>query len=315
MGRGIVYLVGAGPGDPGLVALRAREVLASADVVFYDGLVSRGVLRLIPRGTRKLRVAKGPRHRDRFPQERINRLLVAESRAGNKVVRLKGGDPLLFSRGGEEVEFLRAQGIRFEIVPGISSALAAPAYAGIPLTERGASSSVALVTGHESRTFPGRPVNWSGLARAVDTLVVLMGAATLPTIAAALLGAGLAPDTPVAAVRWATTPRQRTALFTLAEAVRPSFRARLESPSVLVVGPTVARAHRRAWYSRELRWASPGFVRAAERIARERAIGRAEAPARPVSRAARRPPAPPSAGSLRPRRRTAPRGARGDRAR
>ena len=136
MARGRVYLVGAGPGDPGLLTVRGQQVLRLADVVFYDGLVGREVLRLIPRRARRRRVAKGPRHQDPFPQSRINQLLVREAKAGRQVVRLKGGDAFFFSRGGEEVEALRRQGIPFEVVPGVTSALAGPAFAGIPLTER-----------------------------------------------------------------------------------------------------------------------------------------------------------------------------------
>lgn len=273
MKRGKVYLVGAGPGDPGLLTLRARELLGRADVVLYDGLVSRGVLRWIPRTAQKRRVAKGPTRRDRFPQSEIDRLMVAEATAGKTVVRLKGGDPLLFSRGGEEAEWLRAHGIRFEIVPGVSSALAAPAYSGITLTERGLASSVAFVTGHGSDAPPQHDVDWTRLAHGVDTLVIMMGVATLKTVAARLRAAGLAAETPVAAIQWGTTRRQRSWRFTLEEAARGAVAARIESPSVLVIGPTVLRAYRRNWYPQERRWASPGFlrtVRTADRPARAR---------------------------------------------
>jgi uroporphyrinogen III methyltransferase/synthase len=265
MARGTVYLVGAGPGDPGLLTIRGWQVLRLADVVFYDGLVGRGVLRLIPRRARKLRVAKGPRHRDRFPQSRINQLLVMEAEAGRQVVRLKGGDAFLFSRGGEEAEALQKRGIRFEVVPGVTSALAGPAFAGIPLTERQYASSVAIATGRESGSPFHRAVNWAGLARSADTLVILMGVATLKRVARQLLDGGLPPDTPVAAVQWATTPRQRTLLFTLGEANRNSLRTRLRSPCVLVVGPTVVLAHRLNWNPRETRWASARFARVAKR--------------------------------------------------
>lgn len=266
MTRGKVYLVGAGPGDPGLLTVRGREVLRTADVVLYDGLVGRGVLRWIPRGARRLRVAKGPRHYDRFPQSTISAILVREAMAGRRVVRLKGGDALLFSRGGEETETLRARGIPYEIVPGVTSALAGPSFAGIPLTERGVSSSVAFVTGRESEVPDHRPVDWEGLSRSADTLVVLMGIATLPQVARALLKAGRAPETPVASVEWATTRRQRTTLFTLGEATGTKIRKRLESPAVLVIGPTVARGYRLNWYRRETRWTSPRFRRLVARF-------------------------------------------------
>ena len=265
MRKGRVYLVGAGPGDPGLLTVRGREVLRSADVVLYDGLVGRGVLRWIPRNARRLRVAKGPRHHDRFPQPRISEILVREATAGRRVVRLKGGDALLFSRGGEEAETLRARGIPYEIVPGVTSALAGPSFAGIPLTERGLASSVAIVTGRESEVPHHRPVDWEGLSRSADSLVVLMGVATLPRIARALLNAGRSPETPVAAVEWATTPRQRTTLFTLGEATGAPLHRRLESPAVLVIGPTVIRGDRWKWYPREVRWTSPRFRRLAAR--------------------------------------------------
>lgn len=261
MRRGKVYLVGAGPGDPGLLTARGRAVLASADVVYYDGLVSRGVLNEIPRGVRRVRVAKDRRHRDAVPQSRINHSLVSEARAGRKVVRLKGGDPFLLSRGGEEAEALREKGIPFEVVPGVTSALAAPAYAGIPLTERHRASSVAIVTGHETSGSDHRSVDWAGLARGADTLVILMGVSTFPKVARALLGAGRPADTPVAAIRWATTPRQQTTLFTLGEAAHGEVRRRLRSPSVLVVGPTVAQAYRLHWDPHARRWASAAFLR------------------------------------------------------
>jgi uroporphyrinogen III methyltransferase/synthase len=282
MGRGKVYLVGAGPGDPGLLTTRGRELLRTADVVYHDGLIGPELLRRIPRGVRKVRVAKGRRPRDNVPQSRINELLVAEAKAGRRVVRLKGGDPFLLSRGGEEAEALRANGIPFEVVPGVSSALAAPAFAGIPLTDRRWASSVAIVTGHESRSAARGTVDWAGLARSADTLVILMGVAMLPKIARTLLDAGLSRDTPVAAIRWATTPRQRTVLFTLGEALRKGVRERLRSPSVLVVGPTSAQACRLCWNPRETRWASPGFLRAATQG--NRPAPRREGPERPSDR-------------------------------
>ena len=278
MARGTVYLVGAGPGDPGLLTIRGRHVLQLADVVIYDGLVSRGVLRLIPRRARKLRVAKGPRYRMGFPQSQINQLLVTEAKAGRQVVRLKGGDALFFSRGGEEAEMLRDHRIPFEVVPGISSALAAPAYAGIPVTDRRYSSSVAMVTGHESATKPNRSVHWGRLARSVDTLVILMGVASWESVAKELLDGGLSPDTPVATIRWATTRHQRTLLFTLGESQRPSLRARLQSPSVLVVGRTVALAPQLRWHRGERCSASRRFRHVAARLRLERANDRTDPP-------------------------------------
>ncbi len=290
MSRGRVFLVGAGPGDPGLLTVRARELLASADVVLYDGLVGRGVLDLVSPKAEKTRVAKGPHHGDRFPQASINELMIRAARAGKRVVRLKGGDALLFSRGGEEADTLRRYRVPFEIVPGVTSALAGPAYAGIPLTERGYSSSVAFVTGHMSASPDHPSLDWTALSRGADTLVILMGVAKWREIARALLRAGREPETPVAAVRWATTPRQRTTLFTLGESTRTAVRARLDSPSVLVVGRSVGQADRLRWFPRERRWASPGYRKVASRL---RTAGPAtsrgtEGPPRSRARSARR---------------------------
>jgi uroporphyrinogen III methyltransferase/synthase len=273
MARGRVYLVGAGPGDVGLLTIRGQELLRTADVVYYDGLVSSQVLRQIPRTVRKVRVAKGRRERKGVPQSRINALLVSEAKAGRKVVRLKGGDPFLLSRGAEEASALRANRIPFEVVPGVTSALAAPSYAGIPVTERGWASSVAIVTGRESRTARHQTVDWGALAHSADTLVVLMGVAPFPRIARTLLKSGLPPDTPVAAIRWATTSRQRTVLFTLAEAGEKQLRPRLRSPSVFVIGPTAARAHTLHWNLQEARWSSSQFARAAKRWERRAIAG------------------------------------------
>ncbi len=279
MARGKVYLVGAGPGGPDLLTIRGRQVLRLADVVVYDGLVGRGVLRLIPRGARRLRVAKGPRQRNPFPQSRIDQLLVQEANSGKQVVRLKGGDAWFFSRGGEEAESLREHRVPFEVVPGVSSALAAPTYAGIPVTDRRYSSSVAVVTGHESADKPGRSARWGRLARSVDTLVILMGVSSWESVATELLDEGLSPDTPVAIIRWATTGRQRTELFTLGEAGRASLRARLQSPSVVVVGRTVALAPQLRWYPGERRSASRRFLRVAARLRLERADAHRASPA------------------------------------
>jgi len=268
MARGKVYLVGAGPGDPGLLTIRGRSLIESADVVYYDGLVGPDILRLIPRGVRRVRVAKSGHQSDPVTQSRINALLLADAKAGRKVVRLKGGDPFLLSRGGEEAESLRKKGIAFEVVPGVTSALAAPASAGIPLTERGWASSVVIVTGHESASTGHSTIDWAGLARTADTLVILMGVSTFPSIARKLIEAGLPASTPVSAIRWGTTPRQQTVLFTLGEALQAKVRSRLRSPSVLVVGRAAARAHRLRWNPHDLRWTSLGFDRVATQLER-----------------------------------------------
>lgn len=230
-----VYLVGAGPGDPGLLTRRAAELLARADVVVFDRLVPASVLDLAPESAERIDVGKAPGRAERS-QDEINTLLVARARERERVVRLKGGDPLVFGRGGEEAEALAAAAVPFEIVPGVTSALAAPAYAGIPVTHRGLSTHVTVVTGHEDPTKGRVDVDWAALARAGGTLVVLMGASRAAEIARALVAGGRAPDTPVAVVRNGTRPDQCTMRATLATISDVEVRA----PSVIVVGEVAA---------------------------------------------------------------------------
>lgn len=245
---GRVYLVGAGPGDPGLLTVRGREVLRLAEVVVSDRLVNPALLDEAPADA--LRVFAGKLSGTHcLPQEAINALLVAHAERGRRVVRLKGGDPFVFGRGGEEAEALAAAGIPFEIVPGVSSAVAVPAYAGIPLTHRGRSSSFAVVTGHDD-PLKGRPaVNWARLATAVDTLVVLMAAKSLPRIVTALLAHGRSAETPVALVRWGTTEAQTTVVGTLDDIVARA--AGLEPPVVAVIGDVVALRQHLAWFTHD----------------------------------------------------------------
>ena len=229
-----VYLLGAGPGDPGLLTLRGAEVLAGADVVVYDRLSVGAVLDMAPAEAERVNVGKLP-GQPRMPQEEINQLLVEHGLAGRNVVRLKGGDPLVFARGGEEAAALAEAGVDFEIIPGITSAFAAPAYAGIPVTLRHSSTSVTVITGHEAPETRSS-VNWEAAAKLGGTLVILMGVARWDSIAERLLSAGMSPDTPAAAVCWGTRPTQRTtraSLATLGE-------HRLEAPSVIVVGEVAA---------------------------------------------------------------------------
>ena len=224
-----VALVGAGPGDPGLLTRRGAELLQSAEVVVYDRLVADELLDLVPDGAELIDVGKGPGQSGR--QADINDLLVAHGRSGRRVVRLKGGDPFVFGRGGEEAEALRRAGVDVEIVPGVSSAFAAPAAAGIPVTHRTVSTSVTVVTGHAGDpSLPG--VDWELLGRLEGTLVVLMGMAARAAISERLIAAGRPTDTPVAVVRWGTTDRQevvRTTLGLLAG-------VELEAPAAIVVG-------------------------------------------------------------------------------
>ena len=238
-----VALVGAGPGDPGLMTVRGLALLRRADVVVYDRLVDPRLLDEARPDAIRVFVGKASGHHT-LTQHEINALLVRHAEGGRRVVRLKGGDPFVFGRGGEEAEALAAAGVPYEVVPGVSAAVAVPACAGIPVTHRGVASSFAVVTGHEDETKAGSAVEWARLAGAVDTLVILMGARRLPRIAAALLEGGRAPDTPVALVRWGSTDAQETvvgrldSIATLAEAVR------LAPPVVIVVGDVVALRER-----------------------------------------------------------------------
>jgi len=237
---GHVWLVGAGPGDPGLMTVRGLEALRGADVVVYDRLVNPTLLDEVP--------AKALRISHCLPQEDINALLIAHARRGRSVVRLKGGDPFVFGRGGEEVEALAASAIPFEVVPGVSAAVAVPAYAGIPLTHRRLASSFAVVTGHEDATKGPAHVDWSRLATAVDTLVILMGARSLPRIAAELVAGGRAPSTPVALIRWGTTEAQETTTVTLADLADPQASFDLRPPLVTVVGDVVSLREQLRWF-------------------------------------------------------------------
>ncbi len=227
-----VYLVGAGPGDPGLCTRRGAEVLGAADVVVYDRLAPAELLALAPAGAERIDVGKAP-GRAALDQDAINALLVERGRRGATVVRLKGGDPFVFGRGGEEAEALLAAGVPFEVVPGVTSAIAAPAYAGVPVTHRGLATHVTIVTGHEDPTKDAPGVDWGALARAGGTLVVLMGAARASRIAEALLAGGLSADTPVAVVRHGTRPDQHTDRTTLGRLGQLEVRA----PSAIVIGP------------------------------------------------------------------------------
>src|SRR3954471_3771878 len=227
-----VYLVGAGPGDPGLLTRRGAVLLEVADVVVYDRLAHPSLLDLAPSTAERINVGKAPGAVE-MDQDGINAVLVDRGAQGKTVVRLKGGDPFVFGRGGEEAEALMAAGVGFEVVPGITSAIAAPAYAGIPVTHRGLSTHVTIVTGHEDPAKGDTDTDWPALARAGGTLVILMGAGRLETIVDLLIANGRAPETPVAAVRWGTHPHQRTIRTTLATITALG----VASPSAIVVGP------------------------------------------------------------------------------
>jgi uroporphyrinogen III methyltransferase/synthase len=244
MKPGRVSLVGAGPGDPGLLTVRALERLREAEVVVYDRLVNPELLDEAP--AEALRIFAGKRVGAHcLPQAAINALLVHHARAGRFVVRLKGGDPFVFGRGGEEALALAKAGIRFEVVPGVSSAIAVPAYAGIPVTHRGVASSFAVLTGHEDPAKDGDATDWRKLATAVDTLVILMAIGSFPRIVGALLAHGRRPETPVALIRWGTTEAQQVRVGTLADIV--GHARGLEPPVVAVVGDVVSLREQLVW--------------------------------------------------------------------
>jgi len=237
-----VYLVGAGPGDPDLITVRGADVLRRADVVVYDRLSAEALLALAPPGAERISVGKTPGHAS-AAQADINALLVDKGKAGLEVVRLKGGDPFVFARGGEEAAALRDAGVPFEVVPGITSAIAVPAYAGVPVTHRGVSTSFTVVTGHEA-PWAAEETDWEGVARVGGTIVVLMGAATRGAIAERLIAGGMAPDTPVASVQWGTRAEQRTVRTTLAGLGA----APVEAPATIVIGAVAAIDL--AWFER-----------------------------------------------------------------
>ena len=241
MTTGTVYLVGAGPGDPDLLTVKARRLLDSTDVVLHDSLVGDGVVESIPDGTRVENVGKRA-DGERTPQAEINERLVQAAESGHDVVRLKGGDPTIFARGGEEAEHLARHGVPFEVVPGITSAVAAPSVAGVPPTHRDHASSLAVVTGHEDPTKADSALDWgalSSLVTAGGTLVILMGVGRLPDNTAALRAAGVAPETPVAMVERATLPDERVVTGRLDTIVDRADEAGIEPPAVTVVGDVV----------------------------------------------------------------------------
>ncbi|MCL4506859.1 MAG: uroporphyrinogen-III C-methyltransferase [Chloroflexi bacterium] len=248
---GKAYLVGAGPGRPDLITVRGLVLLRLADTVLYDHLVDQALLREAPPSAQVIYVGKQP-GRHEMPQDRINELLVDHVRAGRQVVRLKGGDPFVFGRGGEEALALARAGLPFEVVPGVSSAIAAPAYAGVPVTHRHMATAFAVVTGHEDPTRqPGDPAccatDWAALAR-IPTLVVLMGVGRLATICATLIAAGRRADTPAAAISWGATIHQQVVRATLATLPGEVEVQGLVPPAVVVIGEVAALADELSWF-------------------------------------------------------------------
>jgi len=243
--RGVVSLVGAGPGDPGLVTVRGLELVTGAEVLVYDRLIPPGLVDLAPEDCERVDVGKYP-GRVRLPQAEINRLLVERARAGKRVVRLKGGDPFVFGRGGEEAEACARAGVRFQVVPGVTSAIAGPAYAGIPVTHPELAAAFAVVTGQERPDRPETSVDWRALAQ-VGTVCVLMTVGSLERVAVRLLAAGRAPATPAVLVERATMPSQRVIRSTLGEVAHDAGAAGVSAPAMLVVGEVAALAGRTGW--------------------------------------------------------------------
>ena len=244
---GFVYLIGAGPGDPGLITVKGRDCLARAQVVLYDYLANDELLGHAPKGAELIYAGKigGEHNRE---QGQINDLLVEKALAGNVVARLKGGDSFIFGRGGEECEALAAAGIPFEVVPGITAGLGATCYAGIPLTHRGVTTSVAFVTGHESHGKQSSEVDWEGLSLGSGTVVFYMGIRNLPEITRNLLAHGRAPATPVALIRWGTRPEQEVLVGTLSDIAEKARTASFRAPAITIVGEVVNLRHTLRWF-------------------------------------------------------------------
>jgi uroporphyrinogen III methyltransferase/synthase len=254
---GKVYLVGAGPGDPGLLTLKARDLIAEADCVIYDYLVNPEILEHAPADAELVYVGKRGLESSQqlWTQAEINRLLIAKANEHAVVVRLKGGDPFIFGRGGEEAEAMVEAGIEWEVVPGVSAGSSVAAYAGIPITHRGLSSSVTFITGHEDLSKPKSAIRWNHLANGADTLVFFMGMARIAEIADQLIANGRDADTPVAVIRWGTYSHQDTVVSTLAGVAAAVERRKLTSPALIVVGEVVRMRERLQWFEEEGRHA------------------------------------------------------------
>lgn len=250
MASGKVYLVGAGPGDPQLLTIKAVKALKEADVVIYDRLVGEEILCLAPESAEMIYVGKRTGKHE-VPQDKITELIIEKAQGGGKIVRLKGGDPFIFGRGGEEAEALVEKGIEFEVVPGVSSAVVAPAYAGIPLTHRDYAASVAIVTGHRAGDAE-KPIDWVKIANAVDTLVILMGVESLDGIVGKLLKGGISADKPVAMVESGTYPKQRTLIATLGTIIKEAEAKQIKPPAVIVIGEVATLGRKLAWFKKPL---------------------------------------------------------------
>ncbi len=265
--KGKVILVGGGPGDPGLLTLKGREALERADTVVYDWLVNATLLKLAPKAEKIFVGKKGGAHSKE--QSQINPLLLQLARRGKFVVRLKGGDPFIFGRGGEEASFLAKKKIPFEVVPGVSAGTGVPAYAGIPVTDRRFASQVTFVTGHEDPTKPESEVDWKRLASLKGTLVSFMGVKNLSRIVKALIAGGKSARTPAAVVEWGTLPAQRTVVGTLKDIVKKTQKAKLESPALAIIGEVVKLRRKLAWFEKRPLWGKTVLVTRARSQASE----------------------------------------------
>jgi len=282
--KAMVYLVGAGPGDSALITVKGKHCLQRAEVVLYDRLCNPALLGYASPAAELIYVGKNMGHHP-LPQEQINALLVAKARQNKVVVRLKGGDPFVFGRGGEEVDALVDAGVAFEVVPGITAGFAAGAYAGIPLTHRDFTTSVTLITGHlNTRKDPQRDIDWLALGRGRGTLVFYMGLTTIATICRQLIEHGRPPTTPVAVISHATTSQQRTLIATLEDAAHQVERERVTSPAVILVGEVVQMHKRLDWFQQRL--TPPVGMEAAAEVAVKNTAGTETAGATPAATAA-----------------------------
>ena len=243
---GKVFLVGAGPGDPGLITLRAVELIKKADVVLYDRLVSKKIISMIPKKAKSFYVGRAVGD-DYKHQDDTNELMVKYAKMKRRIVRLKGGDPIIFGRGGEEAEYLKKHKIQFEIIPGITSGIGSATYAGIPLTHRKFASSVVFVTGHEDSEKKKEDVRWKKLAKSTDTIVIMMGLARISKICKHLSEGGLEKNTPVAVIQDGTTSKQKMITGTISNIAQKVKQSKIKPPSIIIIGKVVSLSKTIGW--------------------------------------------------------------------